>query len=230
VNPDAHLERQPALGLELARELADCALDAESGVDGAPRAILVGDGGAEERHHAVARVLVDGALEPMNLGRDQLEAAVDDGVDLFGVEVLGKIGESCDVSEEHGDLPALPLEGRAALQDLVGEMPGRVRGVAGSRRGGDGSRSGYRGGTRSNRPGRETRPTLAAEPKPWRHFGGAVWAIQCQACPALAAESHAGRVLELADRASHQHSPGVMPREHVLDVGLDGERLPDARP
>jgi hypothetical protein len=55
---------------------------------------------------------------------DQLEAPVDDGVRLLRAESLGEAREAGDVGEQQGDLAALALEGRAALQDLVGEMPG----------------------------------------------------------------------------------------------------------
>ena len=71
-------------GLDLAAEIAHGALDPERGVDGAPRAVLMRDGRAEEGHHAVARVLVDRAFESVDLGGDGLEAPVHDLVNLLG--------------------------------------------------------------------------------------------------------------------------------------------------
>ena len=118
VEADAHPEAGPCAGLELAAVDRGRALDAERGVDGPPRAVLVRDGRAEERHHAVARVLVDGALEAVDLGGDPLEAPVHDRVHVLGVELLGEAREPGDVGEEHGDLAALALERDRALRTL----------------------------------------------------------------------------------------------------------------
>jgi hypothetical protein len=123
VETDPHLQREPALGLHLPVVISECPLDGERGVSRAPRAVLVSDGRAKERHHAVAGVLVDRALEPVDLGRDQLEASVNDAVHVLGVQLLGESGEARDVGEEDGNLTALALEGGPRPEDLVGEMP-----------------------------------------------------------------------------------------------------------
>ena len=52
----------------------------------AMRVVLVGDRRAEERHHAVAEELVDGALVRVDGGEDDLEASVHDLVDVLGIE------------------------------------------------------------------------------------------------------------------------------------------------
>src|SRR5213593_2464412 len=127
VDADPHLQTEAALGLELLRVIAERLLDSERRVDGAPRSVLVGDGRAEERHDAVARVLVDRALEPVDLRSDQLEAALDDAVHVLRIELLGERREPRHVGEEDRDLAALALERRARLEDLVGEVLGRVR-------------------------------------------------------------------------------------------------------
>ena len=54
---------------------------------------------AEQGHHAVARVLVDRAVEAVYFRRDALEAAVDDLVHDLGVELLGEGGEASYVGE-----------------------------------------------------------------------------------------------------------------------------------
>ena len=108
---DSHLERKTALGLHLPVVASEPSLDGERGVGRAPRAVLVSDGRAEERHHTVAGVLVDRPLEPVDLGRDQLEASVHDSVHILGIQLLGERGEARDVGEEDGYLTALPLEG-----------------------------------------------------------------------------------------------------------------------
>src|SRR3989449_2193584 len=127
VDADPHLQTEAALGLELLRVIAERLLDSERRVDGAPRSVLVGDGRAEERHDAVARVLVDRALEPVDLRSDQLEAALDDAVHVLRIELLGERREPGDVGEENRHLAALALERRARLEDLIGQVLGRVR-------------------------------------------------------------------------------------------------------
>ena len=47
-------------------------MDAERRVHGPPVAVLVGDRRPEQRHHAVARVLVDGPLEPVYRSIEEL--------------------------------------------------------------------------------------------------------------------------------------------------------------
>ena len=92
----------------------------------ATRAVLVSDGRAEESHHAVPRVLVDRAFEPVDLRGDGLEAPVHDLVDVLGVAPLGQARESRDIGEKDGDLAALAFDRRTRLEHLVGEVLGRV--------------------------------------------------------------------------------------------------------
>ena len=224
VEPDSHLHGHAALGLELLAVIAHGPLDPERCVRGPARAVLVGDRRAEERHDAVARVLVDGAFEAMDLGRDQLEAAVDDPVDVLGIEPFGQRREAGDVREQHGDLPSLALHGGSGLEDLVGEMLGRVGGDRRRRR--RRSRRGRRRCLwwRSLKAG----PALAAEAKARRSFSVALRALPGQRGSALAAEPHARRILELTGGALHgdtlHHSiPG---RPHGLP---DSGRLAENR-
>ena len=126
VEADPHLQGKAALALDLPIVVSERPLDRERGVRRPARAVLVSDRGAEERHHAVARVLVDRALEPVNLGRDQLEASVHDAVHVLRIQLLGERGEARDVGEEDGHLAALALEGGTRTEDLVGEMPRRI--------------------------------------------------------------------------------------------------------
>src|SRR5262245_16392822 len=92
----------------------------------APRAVLMGDRRPEQRHHAIAGVLVDGALKPVHLGGDALEAAVDDLVHLFRVELLGNGRETREVGEKDRNLATLAFEGAAGGEDLLGQV---LRGV-----------------------------------------------------------------------------------------------------
>jgi hypothetical protein len=93
---------------------------------GAPGCVLVRDRRAEQGHDTITRVLVDRSLEPVHLGRDHLEAPIDDGVDLFRVALLGERAESREVGEQHRHLPPLALERGPRLEDLLREVLGRV--------------------------------------------------------------------------------------------------------
>jgi hypothetical protein len=59
--------------------------------------VLVGNGGTEERHDAVAQELIDRALVAVHLPQHQLEGPVHQVVDLFGVKLFRDGGESGDV-------------------------------------------------------------------------------------------------------------------------------------
>jgi len=70
---------------------------------------------AEQRHHAVARELVD---DPARLGdraAHGLEVTIEEEDDVIGQPVLGQPREAAEVGEEHGDLPLLSVA-RAHLQ------------------------------------------------------------------------------------------------------------------
>jgi hypothetical protein len=107
-------------------------------VAGALGVILMGNRCAEERHDAVARVLVHRALEAVDAVRENLEEAVQDAVPCFGIDLLGEIQRSLHVGEEDGHLLALAFQGALGGEDLLGEVLGGV--VAGrAHRGGRGA-------------------------------------------------------------------------------------------
>ena len=91
----------------------------------------------EQRHDAVAGVLVDGAFEAVHAFGEDLEEALEDAVPRFGIELLGQLHRAFDVGEQHRDLLALAFERGLGLQDLVGEVLGGVvaRGARLGRRG-----------------------------------------------------------------------------------------------
>src|SRR5262249_57453348 len=77
---------------------------------------------------------------------------------------LGHRREPGDIREHHRDLLALAFDGGLRRQDLVGEMPRRVRGRRrGPRRWGELGRRRRRGGRRRGRAFAETRATLPTE-------------------------------------------------------------------
>jgi hypothetical protein len=207
IEPDAHGYREPALGPQLAAVLGERALDAECRVHGAARAVLVRDGRPEERHDAVPRVLVDGPLEAVDLGGDELEAGVDDAMDLFRVQLLGQTREAGHVGEEDRHLAALTLQGRARLEDLLGEMLGGVT------RRDDGSRG--RAGRRLAHAGtaRPTEARLRSERPP----AGA--ALHGQRRPALVAEAAARRITGLTARTLHAVPGGLVDQVELQENG-----------
>jgi hypothetical protein len=168
----------------------------EGGGTGAPGVILVGDGGAEQRHDPVPRELVDRPLEVVDPVRQRLKEALHDARPFLRIESRRQVHRAFDVGEEDGHLLALSLESRPVAADLLRQM---IRG--GYRRhpgGGDVQRSaappaeplpGTIGGAAAGtcrRDGAERAAALGAEP-PARPVG----------CPArgAAAVAHTDSVL-----------------------------------
>jgi hypothetical protein len=89
--------------------------------------ILVRDRRPEQRHDAVAGVLVHCAFEAVHAVGENGEELVEDRVPLLRVELLGQLHRTLHVGEEDGDLLALALKGGLRLQDFVGEVLGSVR-------------------------------------------------------------------------------------------------------
>ncbi len=116
------------LALHLGGVARDLVAQLQRRIAGPLRVVLVSDRRAEERHDAVAGVLVHRAFEAVHtLGQD-LEEALQDAVPLFGIELRGELHRALHVGEHHRHLLALSLERRLALQDLLREMPRRIVG------------------------------------------------------------------------------------------------------
>jgi hypothetical protein len=126
-----HLEVDATLGLQALMQPGQPVTDAERGMHGPDRMILVANRRTEERHEAISEELVYRALVPMDLGKHHIEGAVHQAVDVLGIQALGQRGEARDVHEEHGDELALTLQRAARDQNLLGEVRRRV----GARRG-----------------------------------------------------------------------------------------------
>ena len=88
--------------------------------------VLVSDGRAEERHDAVARVLIHAPLEAVHAVGQDLEEAVENHVPLLWIDLARQLDRALHVCEEHRHLFALALECGLGLEDLVGEVPRRV--------------------------------------------------------------------------------------------------------
>ena len=68
--------------------IAQRPLDSQCGMNCAPRRILVCDGCAQQRHQPITALLIDSALEAMNLGGNQLESAPHDFAEILRIELL----------------------------------------------------------------------------------------------------------------------------------------------
>ena len=102
-------------------------LEIDRGVARPHRVVLVGHGGAEERHDAVAHDLVHRALVAVDGLHHPLEDGVEELPGLLGVPVGEQLHRALHVGEEHGDLLALPLERALRGQDPFGQVFRGVR-------------------------------------------------------------------------------------------------------
>jgi hypothetical protein len=102
------------------------ALHGQGCVAGAQSVVFVGNGGAEERHNAIAEHLVDGALEAVHGVHHVMESGIEELLGGFGVETADEFRRVFEIGKEHGDLLALPGQGGADSEDLFGQVWGRV--------------------------------------------------------------------------------------------------------
>ena len=102
----------PAPAAELVAEGAQAVEQMESGVAGPLGVVLVGKRRAEQRHDAVAGVLVDRPLEAMHALVQEVEESVQHPVPFLGAHALGQLHRVLDVGEQHRDLLALAFERR----------------------------------------------------------------------------------------------------------------------
>lgn len=126
VQTHSHRQLEPALASDVVGERAELAGQIEGGRTGALRVVLVGDRGAEERHDAIAGVLIDGALVSVNAVRQDPEQAIEQAMPFFGIEAFRQLHRAHDVGEQDGDQLALAAERALRGEDLLDEMPRRV--------------------------------------------------------------------------------------------------------
>jgi len=105
------MQTKAALCLQFLVEIPQRLLDRQGGMHGSAWPILVGNGRTKKRHHPIASILVYGSLEAVHRRRNQFEAAVEDLVDVFTVELFGEGGEAGGVGKQDGDLTALAFQG-----------------------------------------------------------------------------------------------------------------------
>ena len=99
---DPHVQTDRHRQRALLVQAGDVVAHLDRRVDGLLGGVLERGRGPEDRHDAIADVLVDEAAVTPDRGLEGLEAAVDDGGHLFGVQPLRHRGESRDVREHHG--------------------------------------------------------------------------------------------------------------------------------
>ena len=83
-------------------------MDVQCGTSGAHRIVVMRTGRTEKRHHSVTNVLVDRTPISDDNAVDEGGIAAYQLADLFRIERSRYCGESTEISEEYGDLPALP--------------------------------------------------------------------------------------------------------------------------
>src|SRR5262245_25609215 len=209
VDPHAHGEAQPLRAFEVLGVAPQLLLQVQGRVAPPLRVVLVRDRRAEERHDAVAGVLVHRALEAVHPISEELEETINDPVPLLRIDLLGELHRPLDVGEEHRHLLALTLEHAAGAEDLLGEV---LRGVSGGRPLGESRRLVQRSAAASAEllaelGGRPARGTRAAE-----------------AAPALRAEAALSAVPVTARRAA-ERAVNLHGR-----LGLAGPNVPASPP
>jgi hypothetical protein len=88
--------------------------------------VLMGNRGTEQSHHPITGELIDRPLVSVDLIHQNLETAIHDLMDLFGIKLFGQRREIGHIREENRHLLPLPLDGASGGQDFIGEEPGRV--------------------------------------------------------------------------------------------------------
>ena len=134
---DAHAQRQldaarrcPAADLGI--DLAHRRLHRKTGPDRPLRVVLVRDRGAEDGHHVVADVLVDVPPAIGHLPAQSPEGAIDQGLRILGIELLGDRRVSGQIREQHGRPASLLAQlrrrrdGRGDGRRLVARYIGRT--------------------------------------------------------------------------------------------------------
>ncbi len=127
VEADAQAEFQTALTPKVGRIADERLLNRQRGGDGTRAVILVGNRRAEEGHDPVSRELIHRALVAVYGLHHALEAPVHDPVQLLGIHPGRQGRESGDVGEENRHLLALALDRTPIGEDLLHEVPWRVR-------------------------------------------------------------------------------------------------------
>ncbi len=98
IDPDAHLQRQPRIGLV---QLLDRLQDPQPGADGALGVILVRHRSPEHGHHGIPDELLHRPAVRFDLRAHTLVVRPDPRAHILGIRPLGCGGEPDQVAEQH---------------------------------------------------------------------------------------------------------------------------------
>ena len=162
VQADPDLHRHTLGALHLGGILLHRRLHGEGGVAGPHGVVFVGNGGAEQRHDAIAHDLVDGTLVAMHRGHHAFEHRVEELAGLLGVTVGQQGHGAFEVGKQHGDVLALAFQGAAGGEDFLGQIGRRV-GQRGTLLGGGGGGGGWGGGASVPDPDQDSARLIGRE-------------------------------------------------------------------
>ena len=197
VQADAHTQFQATGAADVVGVGAHGGLHRQGGIAGAQGVVLVGNGGTEQGHNAIAEHLVHRALEAVHGVHHAVQRRVEELLGGFGVEAANQLGGVFEIGKQHRHLLALACQGTAGGENLLGQMPGGID--LGSGKGPCGL---YRGGS-----GAQTLSALGAEFCLWRCCKATGWADHLQPLAALLAEPGRGTIVMLAMRTLHLQGP-----------------------
>src|SRR5579862_4781402 len=119
VEAHPHGKGEAARAANLFAEDAQPIAQVEGGLTGALGVIFVRERDAEQRHDAIAGVLIDRPLEPVHALIEDLKEPIQHPMPLLGADLLGELHRIADVDEQDRDLLAL-AERRRWLPRLSG--------------------------------------------------------------------------------------------------------------
>src|SRR5262245_36031084 len=184
--------------LHVGRVTGELALQVQRRIAGALGMVLVRARSSEQRHDAIAGILIHRTFEAVNAAVEDLKEAVQDFVPFLRIELLRQIHRALHVGKEHRDLLAFAFEGASRCEDLLSEV---LRGVA--------ARVG-RSGTVS-RPCQRLSAAVAKLLLRYVRASAARTAYgACKRRSAFATEARIGDVFEAAGWAAHGRSQGTV--------------------
>jgi hypothetical protein len=133
MQPDSHAQRNAQARFEIGVDALERGLHPERGAHRACRIVLVRNRRAEECHDPVAQHFVNRSFVFVDFAGECFERAVNEIVNLFGIEFFGDGGKAADVGEENGDVAAFPFDLFADRGNFLRECVGDRRGDVGTR-------------------------------------------------------------------------------------------------
>jgi hypothetical protein len=213
VQAHADLQRHAVQALDVVPIPRDSLLHAQGGIAGSHRVILVGQGRPEQGHDPVAHHLVHRALVAVDGVHHVFEERVEQLLRLLGIAVGEQLHRALEIREEHGDVLALAVPGRAAG---VGEEARQLRGR--------GRRSGHAAGRAPATAHRVSGPAPAAAGHgPGR---GRATSGRSESRAALGTEARVRRRLALA---AWTHDGPAYRRVGACTIGTRGQKASPSR-